>query len=708
MLPHKEFKISDYYTAIETLRQKIDAKFINTYKNIRSDLIKIEEHTYWKDIIFFISQLLVDINQVNDILLKYINTEDKQFQKLVCIIASNISNVVEYFQKIEEILNDHIYTSDQLRKIVKLKDLNTFNIILAQMNEYIEKKRLESDFIFEFLKITIMSNSPLVRGTALKTLMNIYPVKSIPLLRIWVEKEHSIFVARKIWKHLEESNYEDHHQLSTILLDKISKYNYNLDPNEVKFLLDWEDELFEFQFPCIQLQLNMEYDDLLKKYPPYINFEKGYSGILFDWKSYPTTIHYTYIKLSQLNPGGEETSIYNGHISGLILRDVNKIPDTIGYLSKLKFLSIEWCENLTELPESFKNLINLRYLYFHETGLTELPEFIASLPKLRYLGLNGISLGKIPQLAKIKARKYHSRKYIKESMKKEDAYVLGILEILVGRHIDNVRKKVIEDMISLALMPSFADLKSKISNEKYIKSEMERYFTDAHGTNFYKINEEGYVTGISLTSYEGSVSIKHIPEEIGNLKHIEELVISTGDQFTLPETITRLTSLKTLSLYRNMIKLLPESIGNLKSLEYLDLSNNDISVIPDSIGELSSLRNLSLYGNNIAIIPESISKLHSLRSLNLNSNKLVSVPETIGDLKNLELLDLSNNELESIPKSIVNLKKLRVISLHGNPLKILPELLSLIKSSHYRNNKEILARIPKEYKKEFKKRLRKK
>lgn len=86
----------------------------------------------------------------------------------------------------------------------------------------------------------------------------------------------------------------------------------------------------------------------------------------------------------------------------------------------------------------------------------------------------------------------------------------------------------------------------------------------------------------------------------------------------------------------------------------------------------------------------------------------MSVPETIGDLKNLELLDLSNNELESIPKSIVNLKKLRVISLHGNPLKILPELLSLIKSSHYRNNKETLARIPKEYKEEFKKRLRKK
>ena len=81
---HKELEVLDYSTAIETLRQKLDAGFNNTYKNIRKDLIRIDEHTKWKDIVYFITQLLLDINQLNNILYKYANTEDLQFRKLLC------------------------------------------------------------------------------------------------------------------------------------------------------------------------------------------------------------------------------------------------------------------------------------------------------------------------------------------------------------------------------------------------------------------------------------------------------------------------------------------------------------------------------------------------------------------------------------------------------------------------------------------------
>ncbi len=680
---HKELEVLDYSTAIETLRQKLDAGFNNTYKNIRKDLIRIDEHTKWKDIVYFITQLLLDINQLNNILYKYANTEDLQFRKLLCIAASNISDIVKYFKKLEKVLNNHNYTSELFREILNLKELNTFNILLAQMIEYIEENRFDSKIILEFLTNTVMSNSAIVRGSTVKTLIYNFPAKSVPLLREWAGKEISISVARKLWKHLEGSKHGVHHQVLNVLLHKISKYNYNLDLDEIKFLLDWDEELYEFQFPCIQLQLSVEYDDLLNKYPPFINVEKKRGGVYInDWRDYPTTIHYIYLKKSQLSTGGRETSIYNGHISGLILRDVTKIPNTIGFLSKLKFLSIEYSENLTELPKSFKNLKNLRYLYIHETGLSELSDF-SHLPRLKYLSLKGIKLNSIPQWVKDKARRYHSLRYIKEGVNKDDAYVLGLLEILIGMPLDNVRKKVIEDTVSYYesfTAASKADIKSKIENEDYIKNEMERYFYDAHGTKFYKINEEGYVIGISLTSYEGSVSIKHIPEDIGNLKHIEELVISTGEQFTLPETIANLASLKTLSLYRNMIESLPESLGNLESLEYLSLSNNDISIIPDSIGELLSLRNLSLDGNNIATLPESISKLRCLQSISLNNNQLVSLPEEIGDLKILELLDFSNNKLESIPESIINLVKLRSISLDKNPLKRLPESLGNLKS----------------------------
>jgi len=48
------------------------------------------------------------------------------------------------------------------------------------------------------------------------------------------------------------------------------------------------------QFPCIQLQLSMEYGDLLNKYPPSINVEKKRGDIwIHSQRGYPTTIHFT-------------------------------------------------------------------------------------------------------------------------------------------------------------------------------------------------------------------------------------------------------------------------------------------------------------------------------------------------------------------------------------------------------------------------------
>ncbi len=63
---------------------------------------------------------------------------------------------------------------------------------------------------------------------------------------------------------------------------------------------------------------------------------------------------------------------------------------------------------------------------------------------------------------------------------------------------------------------------------------------------------------------------------------------------TLPESITKLTSLKVLDLQGNSITTLPESIGNLKSLEYLNLMSNDLSTLPESIKTLEK-RGVAIY-----------------------------------------------------------------------------------------------------------------
>ncbi|KKN15801.1 hypothetical protein LCGC14_0982230 [marine sediment metagenome] len=64
----------------------------------------------------------------------------------------------------------------------------------------------------------------------------------------------------------------------------------------------------------------------------------------------------------------------------------------------------------------------------------------------------------------------------------------------------------------------------------------------------------------------------------------------------LPESIGKLTSLKDLILGKNFINTLPESIGNMSSLKNLDIGENPIKKLPDSILNLKKLETLFMKG----------------------------------------------------------------------------------------------------------------
>jgi len=128
-----------------------------------------------------------------------------------------------------------------------------------------------------------------------------------------------------------------------------------------------------------------------------------------------------------------------------------------------------------------------------------------------------------------------------------------------------------------------------------------------------------------LSSTELKVGYKHIaelPENIGQLSQLKNIILIGNKLTRLPESIGQLINLNSFSVIRNDLTTLPESIGRLSQLEELDFSGNKLNFLPESIGQLQSLKSLLLSGNNLITLPKSIKLLSNLRHIEISSNKI--------------------------------------------------------------------------------------
>ena len=75
---------------------------------------------------------------------------------------------------------------------------------------------------------------------------------------------------------------------------------------------------------------------------------------------------------------------------------------------------------------------------------------------------------------------------------------------------------------------------------------------------------------------------------------------------SLPESVGSLVDLDELLINRNKLTTLPESICKLVHLKRLEMKENELSSLPDKFGKLTDIIDLS--GNNIKSLPLSINK----------------------------------------------------------------------------------------------------
>jgi hypothetical protein len=158
-------------------------------------------------------------------------------------------------------------------------------------------------------------------------------------------------------------------------------------------------------------------------------------------------------------------------------------------------------------------------------------------------------------------------------------------------------------------------------------------------------------------------NLEDLPDEIGMLRKLEELIIDNGNgcqmNVSLPRSIGRLENLRVLRLYgaldprgigpdepaRSKSKSLPETVSNLQRLEELDLGRNGLRSVPAQVAALRKLKRLGLDYNDLREIPAFVGNLKNLEELSLRSNGGVRLPQSLSNIKGLKV-SMGNNALK--------------------------------------------------------------
>jgi len=236
--------------------------------------------------------------------------------------------------------------------------------------------------------------------------------------------------------------------------------------------------------------------------------------------------------------------------------------------------------NLTTIPASLAELVNLEYLELQDNQITILPDFLAQLSKLKQLDLANNQVADIP-----------------------DAFShLADLEEL---NLNNNRIKA---------FPDFLTKLTKLES-LYFSGNMIAAIPDSLA-QFPNLK----VLGLSDSH------LASLPDSFGQLAKLEMLGLRANEFSSIPSPLAHLHNLEKLFISENRITSIPNFLATLSKLESIELAQNQIAVLPDFLSQLVELRKLDLSHNQIATVPDSLAQLTKLERLDLDDNPL---PEEI-------------------------------------------------------------------------------
>ncbi|CAN6839890.1 unnamed protein product [Brassica oleracea] len=382
-----------------------------------------------------------------------------------------------------------------------------------------------------------------------------------------------------------------------------------------------------------------------------------------------------------------------------------EVPD-LSKATNLEELNLSYCQSLTKVTPSIKNLQKLYCLYLTNcVQLKKIPRGI-TLPSLETVGMNGCSsLMQFPEFSWNTRRLYLSSTKIEEL----PSSMISRLSCLVELDMS--------DCQSIRTFPSsvkhLVSLKSlSLNGCKHLENLPESLqkltrLETLEVSGCLNINEFPRVAKNIEVLRMSDTSIDEVPARICDLSHLRSLDISGNKRLqSLPVSISELTSLEKLKLSgcsvleslppeicqtmsclrwldleKTSIKELPENIGSLIALEVIQARRTAIRRAPWSIGRLNRLQVLAI-GNSFytseglhSLCPH-LSRFDDLRALCLSNMNMIEIPNSIGNLWSLSELDLSGNNFEHIPASIKRLTRLNKLDVNNcQRLQALPDEL---------------------------------
>ncbi|KHN77064.1 Protein phosphatase PHLPP-like protein [Toxocara canis] len=324
---------------------------------------------------------------------------------------------------------------------------------------------------------------------------------------------------------------------------------------------------------------------------------------------------------------------------------ITELSPQIGLLHSLSILNVSnnW---LATLPFELAECSSLCTLDLSFNRFEQIPDVLFNLKRLSFIQLAGneISSSSLHALSGVRASKLDLRRNVlKRSIRLTSFIFDSLCEVDVR---DNVNLSEL-DFSNLPTLQVVRCERIGLSNLQINGSSLRYLYADHNDLS--------------------QAIIMPIPI------HLIVFCIPYNRLVSLPDWITDLPQIETISVHHNFIKHLPYRIFmNASSLKNLFVNDNDIERLPDVV-ENCSLEVLSLHNNHIEQLPVDLLRCaHRLKNLNVSNNRLLFLPSanSMIDLNRLQLLRAANNRLdESVISTVVSCRRLRLLDLSYNQLR---------------------------------------